>query len=336
MRAAAATAAVVLGAALGLLLASAPAAAAPDKADALFSKGKQLLAKKKYAEACPTFEKVDALDPGIGAKLNVARCYQEWGKLARAYRWYADAEKMAKEGRDDRAAKIHGLMETLDGDVPRLTIRATEGADLAAAAISLDGEKLAADALGTEARVDPGPHEITYVVNGETKTKTVALERGGAGEVTLELPKAAGGGGGKTDPKAGDGGDKGAKPSAPGRGRRIAAFALLGAGAASLGVSAYLALDARGTYRDALSAHCMNKADGCDDEGLRITHDARGRANLATVLGVAGAAVAAGGLVLYLTAPRSSGAEDLSRNTALYVAPQVGPGAGMLVLGGRY
>ena len=53
-----------------------------DQADALFQKGKQLLAEKKYAQACKAFQDVDQIDPGIGAKLNVARCFEEWGRLA--------------------------------------------------------------------------------------------------------------------------------------------------------------------------------------------------------------------------------------------------------------
>jgi tetratricopeptide (TPR) repeat protein len=326
------------------VLVLAPAPAAADKADALFTKGKQLLAKKKYAEACPTFEKVDELDPGIGAKLNVARCYQEWGKLARAHRWYSDAERMAKAARDDRAAKIRELLEALDLDVPRLTIRASDGADLDAAAITLDGEKLAANAVGDERRIDPGPHEIAYVVDGAKKTKTVAIERGGAREVTLELPKATAAKKKDKDkdkddesktqePADPDGTDE--HPPAPWGGRRIAGAVLMGAGAVSLGVSGYLAFDARGTYRRALDMHCMGQPNACNDEGLRITRDARSRANLGTVFALVGVAAAAGGAVLYLTA-RSSQPEDLSQSASLYIAPSVGPGAGFVVLGGRY
>jgi len=74
-----------------------------DRADQLFKRGKKLLSEKKYAEACAAFEDSDRLDPGIGTKLNVARCYQEWGRLATAWRWYSDAEQMAIAGKDDRA-----------------------------------------------------------------------------------------------------------------------------------------------------------------------------------------------------------------------------------------
>jgi tetratricopeptide (TPR) repeat protein len=335
--------ALVLGSIGAALLVAAPAPARADKADALFDKGKQLLAKKKYADACATFEKVDGLDPGIGAKLNVARCYEEWGKLGRAYRWYSDAEKMASETGDKRAPKIKELIQELDPDVPRLTVHVTPGADLVAAAITLDGETLPAASVGRETRVDPGPHEIAYRVNGEKKTKTIALERGGSREVALELPKPGEGapdgaqdsGAQSPGPSAGKGGP--ARGSTPGRGRRILAFSLMGAGAIGLGVAGYLAFDARDTYNAAIDAHCMGAKDMCSDEGLRITGDARSQANLATVVAIAGTVAAAGGLVLYLTAPSSGRAESLSRNAeALYIAPVLGPGAGLVVLGGRY
>lgn len=312
--------------AIAAALALAPAPAAADKADALFAKGKALLAKQKYAQACPTFERVDELDPGIGAKLNVARCYQEWGRLVRAHRWYVDAEQMARETGDKRARKIKALIDELDPEIPRLTIRVPPGADVEAAAITLDGEPVTAEDVGREVRVEPGPHVIAFRANGARKTRTIAIERGGERELTLDL----GGGDG-----ASTGSDAGASP--PGRGRRIAAFALMGVGVASLGVAGYLTFDARDDYRSALTAHCMGARDLCSDEGLRITRDARSRANLATVFALAGAAVVAGGAVLYLTSPSSGQAESLSRNPeALYLAPVIGDGAGLVVLGGRY
>src|SRR5687768_1406652 len=79
-------------------------------AEALFKKAKKLHADKKYSEACPMFEKSDALDSGIGAKLNVAKCYEDWGMLARAHRWYTDAHKMALDAQDKRAEKIKELI----------------------------------------------------------------------------------------------------------------------------------------------------------------------------------------------------------------------------------
>jgi tetratricopeptide (TPR) repeat protein len=324
---------LALGAAVALAVALAPAPALADKADALFAKGKAQLAKKQYAEACVTFEKVDELDPGIGAKLNVARCYEEWGRLVSAYRWYADAEKMAREAGDKRAAKIKALMEKLDPEVPRLTIRVPEGTDLEAAAITLDDEPLGAEDLGRERRIEPGPHVLTYQVGGEKKTKTIAIERGGERELTLDLSS----GPGARRAKPGGAGDE---APAPGRGRRIAAYVLIGAGAASLGASGYLGIDARGDYRSALDAHCAGAANMCTEEGLGLTRDARGQANLATVFALAGVAAVAGGIVLYVTAPRAGGEERPPGRSegaeALYLAPAIGDRAGLVVFGGRY
>src|ERR1044071_3236753 len=128
----------VAGLVLGALAAAAHAAPA-DRADQLFKRGKRLLTQKKYSEACAAFEESDRIDPGIGAKLNGAKCYQDWGKLATAWRWYVDAETMATSAHDARAQKIQELVEALEPTVPRLTVKAPRGVDLADAIITLDG-----------------------------------------------------------------------------------------------------------------------------------------------------------------------------------------------------
>lgn len=318
-----------------LVLACAHPALAETKADALFKKGKKQLAEKRYAEACATFEKVDNLDPGIGAKLNVAKCYEEWGKLARAYRWYADAEKMATDTNDKRGPKIKELIDTLSPDVPRLTIKLPDGADVLKASVTLDGETVAASAFGKEQRVDPGPHVIAYQVNGEKKTKTVPLERGGDTEVTLEIPK---GKPTKVEPDPGGGGNTGKRgppppvvEPAPSNTRKIAAIALTGAGVLGFGIAGYLALDARSTYNDALARHCGGAKNMCDPAGNSITDASRSRANKATLIAIVGAAAVAGGVVLYVTAPKAHGDTH-----AMYLAPSVSHEGGGVVFGGGF
>jgi hypothetical protein len=238
---------------------------------------------------------------------------------------------MAARSGDNRAPKIKALIAELDPEVPRLTIRVRRGADLDAAAIKLDGE-LITSGIGRKMRVDPGPHVITYRVDGAEKTQTIAIERGGTREVKLALARVDGEGASSSRDR-----DEEPSPPVPGRTRRIAGFALMGAAAASLGVASYLSLGARSDYRAALDAHCMGAKDMCNDEGLRLTGDARSRANLGTVFALVGVAAAAGGLVLYLTAPSSGEPESLSRDAeALYVAPALGDGAGFVLLGGQF
>jgi hypothetical protein len=316
---------------LALVLALTGTAAA-DKADALFKKGKKLLAEKRYADACSAFEQVDKLDPGIGAKLNVARCYEEWGRLARAYQWYVEAHKMAVETKDDRAAKIKERLEDVDGDVPRVTIRMPEGADpVAVTRLMLDGQPVVLSLLGEEQRVDPGPHVIEYTVNGEKKKKMAPVERGGSSEVMLDIPKAK-----KTDkPDPGETPEKPGvvAPPVPGRNQRIIGISVASAGLVTMGIAGIVTLGARGTYNDAIGAHCMGTTTMCDPEGLTITRDARHTANIATVVTLLGGAALAGGIVLYVLAPAKSAG---SSEHALYITPEVGTHSGTVVFGGRF
>lgn len=295
-----------------------------DKADELFKKAKELQADKKYAEACTTFEEVDKLDPGIGAKLNVGKCYEEWGKLAAAFVWYVDAEKMAKDTRDKRAGKIKELVETLDLDIPRLTIKLPENIDPAVAAVKLDDKPFPIAELGKEQRVDPGPHLIEYMFNKAPRTRKLTIEKGASTEVELEFGP----------PKGPDG-----KPlpepdtSTPRNWRKISGIVSGSAGIVGLGVASVLTLTARSSYKDALAAHCMGATNMCNAEGLQITADAKSRANVATVISIISGVALAAGVVLYVTAPKTKSTE---KPTALYITPAVTDQSAAMILGGRF
>lgn len=316
--------AVAVVAALAVIGATSRPARA-DRADQLFKKGKKLLAEKRYAEACTAFEDSDRLDPGIGAKLNVAKCYQEWGKLASAWRWYSDAEQMAKDAKDDRESKIHALIEELDRNVPRLTLKAAPDANTSGVVLKLDGVEIDVHTLGTERRVDPGPHQVEYIVNGKSRSRMVPVER--SSEVNLELPR---------KPRAPSTPATGMvrKPGDdPGQTRRLVGLGAAGAGGLTIVIAGVVTLRARSDYQHALSGYCRDATTMCDATGLARTHSARHHANIATGFAIGGAAVVAGGLYLYFTNPKveSQGAEH-----ALYVAPSVGDDGGGVVFGGAF
>lgn len=321
---------------LGVVLVLAGTASA-DKADALFKKAKKLLAEKKYADACAAFEQVDKLDPAIGAKLSVGKCYEEWGRLALAYRWYIDAETMATAAKDDRAAKIHAIAEELDTNVPRVTLKVLDGADPdVVATLTIDGKPVDPSTLGTEQRVDPGPHAIEFVVDGQHKKKMAPVERGGSSEIQLDIPK----GKGKGKGWKGNSGVKGdpdptpivETPPVPGRSQRVAGIVIGASGVVAVGIAGGITLSARGKYKDALADHCMGSSSMCDPAGLTTTHDARHTANIATVITLIGGAAVIGGVVIYLTAPK--GGRKGGDEHALYLSPVVGEGGASVILGG--
>jgi len=313
-----------------MVLAIVGAAAGParaDRADQLFKKGKKLLAEKRYAEACTAFEDSDRIDPGIGAKLNVAKCYQEWGKLATAWRWYSDAERMAATTKDDRATKIHQLIEDLDPGVPRLTLNAAPDANTSGVVLKLDGIEIDIHTLGTERRVDPGPHQIEYIVDGQTKGRLVPVERGGSFEVTLELPRKP-----RTN-RAGSTTGSGDPIDDPGRNRRLIGLGASGAGGLTILISVVATLRARSDYQHAITGYCRGTTTMCDATGLDRTQTARSHANIASWFTIAGAAMVAGGVYLYLTAPRP---RTHAGEHAMYIAPAVGGAGGGVVLGGAF
>jgi tetratricopeptide (TPR) repeat protein len=313
---------------------------AESKADKLFAKGKKLLAQKKYEEACKAFEQSDGIDTEIGTKLNVARCYEEWGKVASALHWYQDAEQLAKDKKDPRAAKIKGIEDALDPDVPRLTIKANENADVET--LRLDG---ATTKINEALPVDPGPHELAWTnADGKAKTKLVPLEKGGSSEVKVDLPKRS-----KWKGKPGEMVGEGKKPEGeaepapvpeapPGDGntQRLAGIAVAGAGLVAVGVASALTLGARTKYNNALKADCMNDRTMCDDAGLTATAAARHRANVSTVVALLGVGAMGGGALLYFLAPHGTAAAAAKSEHAFYLVPQVDSDGAAVLLGGRF
>ncbi len=323
------------------LAATAGTASADNKADQLFRQGKKLLGEKRYADACKAFEQSYKIDPEIGVELNVARCYEEWGRIATAYRAYKTAAKLAEEQHDQRVAQIRPRVDKLEPDVPRLTVKLPDGADSKGLELKLDGAPFDVDQLGKPQMVDPGPHLLEYqLADGEKKNKTVPVERGGDSVVRLDIPKAT----------VKDNVDVQAKPDEhpvnvvkhddeperplpdPGRGQRIAAYVVGGVGVAGIAVSSYLALSARNKYRDALASECANATDMCTAQGLTDTHDARRNANIATGVFIGGAAAVIGGIVIYVTAPKPS--RRRRTDESFYLTPRVGPDGVGLVFGG--
>ncbi|HUS32697.1 MAG TPA: tetratricopeptide repeat protein, partial [Kofleriaceae bacterium] len=289
------------------------------------------------------------LDPGIGTSLNIGKCYEEWGRIGKALVAYQTALKMAKDDKDKRAPQIQELVDNLDSQVPRLTIKLPKDASQDGVKVTLDGEAITT--FGTSLIIDPGPHTIEWTVDdGAKKSRVVPVERGGDSEVTLDIPKERvakkppGDGKGKTGggtKSAGGGDGTGIKPAeatapAPGRNMRIGGFVLGGAGVIAMGVASIMTLSAKGQYDDALEMHCMGMKNMCDPDGLTATADARSTANTATILFLGGVALVGGGVALYLLAPKGAAQTESRDETARYIVPSVTKDGAGVVFGGRF
>lgn len=174
--------ALLLAAATALSSFALPAMAEPNAADRalateLFRQGRELMAQKKYEEACPRLEESQRLDPGGGTLLNLALCNEGLGKTATA--WFQLNEAIAiaqRDGRRDREDLAQQHVEALEPHLSRLVIEVPAEADIAGLIVIRDGSTVARVAWGSAMPVDPGEHRIEISAVGRvTWTTTITM-----------------------------------------------------------------------------------------------------------------------------------------------------------------
>ncbi len=159
-------------------------------AEALYQKGRELMAAKDYAAACPKFAESQRLEPATGTLLNLAACHEAEGQLASAWLEFTTAEQAARrDGRADRVLFAQERLAALATRVPSIRFRVsnTQSSDLE---LRLDGVVIAVTARDVEMPLDPGLHEIQASAPGRRpwSTKLQVVE---AQKVTLEVPELA-------------------------------------------------------------------------------------------------------------------------------------------------
>jgi hypothetical protein len=114
-----------------------------------------------------------------------------------------------------------------------------------------------------------------------------------------------------------------------GRAQRIAGIAMGGAGFAGVMVASIFGAQAI-AINDSSQGHC--RGNQCDADGVAMREKAVARGNISTGTFIAGAALLAGGAVVYFTAPKQPGS---SVGTRVGVGAVGGTGTG-LVIGGAF
>ena len=299
----------------GLLatLAVAPIAAAQGKsqADVLFDEGTALMNAGKYGEACPKLEQSLKLDPGIGGMLWLADCYDRAGRTASAYNEYKAAEKLAADtkdpkGRDKVASKRAAQLE------PKLSklILVPPTPLPAGLEITRDGEKVDLSQLGVAVVVDPGPHAIVVNAPGSNRwEKSVDVPPdGGTASIVLVVVATP-----KVEPPPVVG------PGDPGTPFRIGGLIVAGVGLVGVGLGTAFGVIASSKLSDSNADNHCDAQNTCDAVGLGLRSDAQSAATISTVGFIAGAVMIAGGITMFVLAPKKSPAQ-----TAL--VPAVGSG----------
>ncbi len=262
-------------------------------ADKLFLEAQALKQAGKHAEACKKFEAAFAQNKNaVGTLLNVAKCSEDAGKIATAVKLYAQARDLAREHNlDEHRTAAEARLAVISERVPRLTIAFAE---------RIDGMKLVIDDVvfatapesTNDLRLDPGSRHIVVTAPGRLPYST---------NVELVETKSAA----VAIPALGH-------PVTVTRTRRTIGKILTasGAGLAITGlVIGYIAnrdyereIGGPGSMRPCIRPEPDAKPL-CNAEGYQRTGEARQLGTVGTVVGIAGVAALAVGVVLWFTAP---------------------------------
>ncbi len=299
---------------LSMALLAAPDALAQAKADrpvaqskaekaaaqAKFDEAKALMGKRRFAEACARLEESLRIDDAMAARFRLAECYEKAARLASAWINYVDVADSAQAAKmPDREKVARSRADALKPRLLTLTLQVPdELAKIPGLEIKRNGEIVGAKLWNTALPVDAGEQRIEASAPGKKPWSGATTTAGEGHGIELAIGPMV------DDETRKDSGSSGGAEGASSRQRtqRILGAVGAGAGAAGMIVGVVVGLVAKGQY-DGSEPHCQE--DLCDAEGLRIRADARGLGNVGTGVFVAGAVLAAAGVVVILTAPSS-------------------------------
>jgi hypothetical protein len=225
----------------------------------------------------------------------------------------------------------------LDRAIPSVVFAFNDsgGAPISAVQIMMDGVALGDRALGAELEVDPGEHRFEFQAAGYTNAERRLAFRAGekrrqevivlASTSKPVTPVVAPQTEARPAPQTDDT-EPPALADGRGSGQRTLAYVLGGVGIVGLGLGTYFSLKAKGTYDDAV-ARCPSGPASCDQTGADGGADAHDQATVSTLAFLAGGALVATGVVLYLTAPKGGGVS---------LQPSAGLASAGLRLGGTW
>ncbi len=210
-------------------------------------------------------------------------------------------------------------LQDVDRAVPSVVFQVKDGAgnDVPSVKVTVDGQPRD-ERVGAALSLDPGSHTFTFEAPGlPTATKTLVLVEG-----VKERPETVTLGTPAPPPAAASTVQTDQVPASSGSAQKTIGFVVGGVGVAGLAVGSIFGLMASSTWSRASTEKQPNATPD--------SHTAGSQATISTIGFIAGGVLVAGGIVLWLTAPREPSA------AAIGLAPGVGPGIGGLTLRGGF
>jgi hypothetical protein len=208
--------------------------------------------------------------------------------------------------RDDCAQRLDDIASAVPTIV--FTAKGSGDVDLSDVKVTMDGVTIATRLDGSALTLEPGEHAFEFTAAGYPPVQKTLVLREGVKRRQEQIVFATGAAPGDAQAPA-------VVPIASplpqaavesGDGRRTLSYVLGGAGLVGLGLGTFFGLKAKSTYDDS-GAHCPRGPSSCDAAGVSGGKDASTQAAVSTVAFLAGGALLATGVVVYLTAPKDGG-----------------------------
>ncbi len=320
--------------------AQAQSAADKSAAESLFDDARRKLDAHDYLAASKALEASQRLDPGIGTLLYLGDCYEKLGRTASAWATFREAASTAHAaGQSDREAVALKRASALEAALPKLAINVAAGNEAPGFALRRDGEALSKAIWGASVPIDPGEHTIEATAAGKKSWSTKVTLKPGAAPVDVQVPVLA------NDPLQASSDEKpksevttpspgkGAPPASSWGVQRTIGVALGGVGLVGVGLGTYFGLKAGSLNKDANAGCRPEDPTKCTVAGAALGADAKQAALGSTLSFALGGAAVAGGVIVFLTAPKPRGATTALR---VHATPGLVAGEPGLLLGGQW
>jgi hypothetical protein len=203
-------------------------------------------------------------------------------------------------------------MAALQPGLSKLSIVVPASSQVDGLEVKRDGVVVGASSYGVPIPVDPGPHVIDASAPGHKHWSNVVQIGSKRDQIAVNLPPLEASPDAVVvpppvvaQPAQPASQQQTAKDDSTGKTQRIVGIAVAGVGVVGVVVGAVFGLVASGKKSDATS-NCNADLSKCNSAGVDAMSSARSSATISTIGFIAGGALVAGGVVLYVTAPKKS------------------------------
>jgi len=172
-----------------------PSAADKEKARALMSEGRTLRDQGDLGAALKSFEAADAVMQVTTTAFEIGRTQEMMGRLVQARETMQRIVAIPLTASDPAPfqaarSKAETLLADLDARIPTLSFAITVSPGAAPPEVTVDGVRVAPNALQSQFRVDPGIHQVVSRLGQQRSSQSITVQERDRKKVVIDFDSA--------------------------------------------------------------------------------------------------------------------------------------------------